>query len=155
MFEEETRKVNHAAVNRLHNSTNPYQGAYKKVLCVCSAGILRSPTAAWILSQPPYNFNTRAVGVSADYALIPVCVVTLNWCDEIVVMEDNHKDRIIHEFKDKVLGFDKKPIIVLDIEDRYPYRDPKLVRMITARYNAQTGFREYEEITSMEEVVDE
>ena len=57
--------------NRLHNATNPYQGSYKKVLCVCSAGMLRAPTAAVVLSRPPYDFNTRAVGTDLGTALIP------------------------------------------------------------------------------------
>ncbi len=56
--------------NRLHNMRNPHQGSNKKVLCVCSAGLLRSPTLAWILSNEPFNFNTRAVGTSSEYALI-------------------------------------------------------------------------------------
>ena len=49
-------------MNRLGNSKNPYQGDFKKVLCVCSAGLLRSPTAAWVLSNAPFNFNTREIG---------------------------------------------------------------------------------------------
>lgn len=28
--------------NAMGNAANPYQGNYKKVLCVCSAGLLRS-----------------------------------------------------------------------------------------------------------------
>ncbi len=35
--------------NRWGNIDNPYQGSAKKVLCVCSAGMLRSPTAANVL----------------------------------------------------------------------------------------------------------
>ena len=55
--------------NKLANTRNPYQGTSKRVLCVCSAGLLRSPTIAWILSNPPFNFNTRAAGVSLEYVL--------------------------------------------------------------------------------------
>jgi len=58
--------------NRIHNSSNPYQGKFKRVLCVCSAGLLRSPTTAFVLSQEPYNYNTRAAGIVDDYALVPV-----------------------------------------------------------------------------------
>ena len=56
-------------MNRLANSSNRYQGEYKRVLCVCSAGLLRSPTAALVLSQEPYNFNTRAAGLDEAFAL--------------------------------------------------------------------------------------
>ena len=51
---------------------NAYQGKHKKVLTVCSAGCLRSPTAAHILSSDPWNFNTRAAGISLEYAIVPV-----------------------------------------------------------------------------------
>lgn len=34
---------------------NSYQGDYRKVLCVCAGGRLRSPTAAVVLSQAPYQ----------------------------------------------------------------------------------------------------
>lgn len=132
--------MSEASVNRLHNSTNPYQGSYKKVLCVCSAGLLRSPTAAWLLSQPPYNFNTRAVGVSVEYALIPICVVTMNWCDEIVVMDENQRDRVVDMFHDKVLHFKNKKFVVLDVEDRYPYRSPELLALIKKRYDERSGW---------------
>ncbi len=44
-------------------SQNPYQGKYKRVLCVCSAGVLRSATTAVVLSKEPFNFNTRSAGL--------------------------------------------------------------------------------------------
>lgn len=47
---------------------NPYQGKDKKVLFVCSAGILRSATAARIYGR---KYNTRCAGTGLDYALIP------------------------------------------------------------------------------------
>ena len=47
--------------NRLGNSRNIYQGKDKRVLCVCSAGLLRSPTAANVLHKE-FGYNTRACG---------------------------------------------------------------------------------------------
>ena len=61
-----------STMNRLANTHNPYQGDFKKVLCVCSAGLLRSPSTAFVLSQDPFNFNTIAAGINEDYALIVV-----------------------------------------------------------------------------------
>lgn len=75
-------------MNRKWNSHNEYQGKHKRVLCVCSAGLLRSPTAAWVLSNPPYNFNTRAAGIDVGHALIPVDDVLIEWADEIVCMDE-------------------------------------------------------------------
>ena len=117
-------------MNRLANCMNEYQGRTRRVLCVCSAGLLRSPTAAVVLSQEPYNFNTRAAGLNLEYALIPVDEVLIKWADEIVVMEK------------KMLGrFEKclKPVIVLDIEDCFAYRDPQLVQLIKEKYDSYKG----------------
>lgn len=113
-------------MNRLANCKNPYQGPYKKVLCVCSAGLLRSPTAAVVLSQEPFNHNTRAVGLSEDYALIPIDNVLLEWADEIVCMELKQV-----EFLSKTT---KKPVRCLEIPDLFAYRDPTLMRMIAENY---------------------
>ena len=66
-----------STMNRMSTVHNRYQGDYKRVLCVCSAGLLRSPTAALVLAQDPYNYNTRAVGVTQDFALVPVDRVLL------------------------------------------------------------------------------
>ena len=115
-------------MNRKGNSTNPYQGKTKKVLCVCSAGLLRSPTAAVVLSQEPFNYNTRAVGMNKEFALIPVDSVLVDWADEIVVMEDWMAELLLREYS-------KLSIISLDIADSFTYRDPKLIKLITERYN--------------------
>src|SRR3954468_475093 len=104
-----------SALNRLANITNKYQGSTKKVLCVCSAGLLRSPTAAVVLSSDPYNFNTRCCGVGIDYALIPYDDALHAWADEIVTMEAKHSMGMPAD----------KPIINLDIPDLYAYRDPE------------------------------
>jgi len=102
-------------MNRLGNVKNPYQGDFQKVLCVCSAGLLRSPTLAWVLSNPPYNFNTRACGVTKEFALIPYDEILEEWADVIVFAD--------HE----VIVNTHKPRVVLQIPDVYGYRDPKLV----------------------------
>lgn len=119
--------------NRLHNSTNPYQGTVRKVLCLCSAGLLRSPTAAVVLSQEPYNFNTRAAGVSKDFALVPVDEVLVHWADEIVCVEKSVYNALM-----KIHGDDINPgtiIKVLNLPDNFMYRDPELVTLIKEQYN--------------------
>lgn len=120
-------------MNRLGFVKNPYQGKYKKVLCVCSAGLLRSPTAAVVLSQPPYNFNTRAAGIETEFALIPVDQVLIAWADEIVCMNASNALRLREKFGKQVEG---KKVITLNIPDNFEYRDPELVRLIEERYNA-------------------
>lgn len=117
--------------NRKHNSTNPHQGSFKKVLCLCSAGLLRSPTAAVVLSQEPFNYNTRAAGMESAFALVPVDEVLLHWADEIVVM--TYEQFIAINYELRTLGV-TKTVKCLNIPDNYAYRDPELMRMIAERY---------------------
>lgn len=108
--------------NRIHNARNPYQGNFRKVLCVCSAGLLRSPTIAWILSNPPYNFNTRAVGVDESFALIPLDEVLLSWADDVVFV---HKSA---ELSARA-KFDIDKFITLALPDNYEYRAEGLIEV--------------------------
>lgn len=117
-------------MNRLGNCSNPYQGTAKKVLCICSAGLLRSPTTAEVLSRAPFNYNTRAVGLEREFALIPVDPVLLAWADEIVCMTENQVPKL-----KAMMNMAKTPIICLNINDSYPYRDPELKRLIVKKYN--------------------
>ena len=114
--------------NRLHNTRNPNQGLAKKVLCVCSAGLLRSPTLAWILSNDPFNFNTRAVGTSDNYALIVLDEVQLQWADAVVFVDDSNYITACYEHKELI---DNMEHYVLQIPDVYQFRHPKLVEIAT------------------------
>ena len=114
--------------NRLHNTRNPNQGSAKKVLCVCSAGLLRSPTLAWILSNDPFNFNTRAVGTSDNYALIVLDEVQLQWADAVVFVDDSNYITACYEHKELI---DNMEHYVLQIPDVYQFRHPKLVEIAT------------------------
>lgn len=116
--------------NRLWNCSNPNQGEAKKVLCVCSAGLLRSPTTAWVLSNPPFNFNTRAVGCDTEHALVPIDEVLITWADEVICMDDQQKDRVL-EILNKTDDIYEYEIKVLNIPDRYKFRDKNLIKLIT------------------------
>ena len=128
--------TSHALMNRLGNVHNPYQGEFKKVLCVCSAGLLRSPTAALVLSQEPFNCNTRAAGVESNFALVPVDQVLLTWAEEIVCMEREHADDISVLLKKYKLD---RRVVCLDIPDRFEYRDEKLRWLIKEKYQLKLG----------------
>lgn len=126
------------SMNRLGNCENIFQqiDQYKRVLCVCSAGLLRSPTTAVVLSQEPYNFNTRAAGLTKEFALIPVDHVLLSWADEIVCMDELQQNVIISKLNE--LGM-KKNVVNLQIPDNFEYRNPKLVELIKTSYNEYWG----------------
>lgn len=114
----------------MHNSKNPYQGDAKKVLCVCSAGLLRSPTAAIVLNKA-FGFNTRSCGYDVDHALIPFDAVLVYWADEIVVMEN----KMAIAIKDK---YPDKKVICLNIRDDFSYMDKSLQKQIKENYKKES-----------------
>ncbi len=118
-------------INRMFNCKNPYQGDYKRVLCVCSAGLLRSPTTAFVLANKPFNYNTRAAGLIDDYALIPVDNVLLDWADEVVCMTKEQEQ----DLKTRT----DKPVINLNIPDNFAYRDKRLMELVKTNYIKATS----------------
>ena len=110
--------------NAMWNCKNPYQGDDIKVLCLCSAGLLRSPTIAKVLSE--FNgFNPRSAGVN-DYALIPVDEVLIHWADIVICADIEHKRKLE---ADKLLPKNTE-VYVLDIPDNFAYNDPELRKII-------------------------
>jgi predicted protein tyrosine phosphatase len=104
---------------------NPYQGTDKKVLFVCSAGILRSATGARIYAK---KYNTRCAG-SEVYALIPLLPDLVIWADEIVfVNKENFESAKEH------IDFEGKDVKVLDIPDQYRHMDPRLIAAFEEQY---------------------
>lgn len=126
--------------NQLGVVLNPYQGKHKKVLTVCSAGCLRSPTAAHILSSEPFNFNTRCAGISEEYAIVPVTEALIIWADVILCMDldqvkhiNDIQNNVLRDF-DSMYEYEFKQVINLEIEDDYAYRDPELVKIMTDKF---------------------
>lgn len=111
--------------NRFWNCTNPYQGDAKKVLCVCSAGLLRSPTAAKILWKE-YGYNTRSCGLDIGHALIPIDDVLIAWADEIVCMTFEQEERLLK------MGCTN--VKCLNIPDNFRYMDAELCELIIQKY---------------------
>lgn len=113
--------------------SNMHQGDYKRVLCVCSAGLLRSPTIAHTLSATPYDYNTRIAG-TAGFALTPVTDDLLHWADEIVCADTEHAIYI----RNRLMDLNKDTLIInLGIPDIYDYRNPELVALIKQRYDSK------------------
>jgi predicted protein tyrosine phosphatase len=128
-------------MNALHNVTNPYQGKDKRVLCLCSAGILRSPSCAVVLNSK-YGYNTRAAGVT-DYALIPVSTALLEWADEIICVEQEVYSQLMYDIQQLVnqgLWVEEDVVeikcktITLDIPDIYERMNTTLQRIIIEQY---------------------
>jgi len=142
MFLMIKKDLNYVGVNMIKRNQlgvlfNAYQGKHKKVLTVCSAGCLRSPTAAHILSSPPWSFNTRCAGTSDEYAIVPVTEALIVWADVILVMDEIQQLRINtmqNKLAEEYEAFDYKQVINLDIPDDFDYRNPKLVEIMTEKF---------------------
>lgn len=109
--------------------SNPYQGTDKRLLFVCSAGLLRSATGANLYAKKGYN--TRGCG-SETYALIPLSMNLIKWADHIFFVNPEN-------FESAKWTFDEYPAYleeltrkskVLNIPDNYAYNDPQLIKFL-------------------------
>lgn len=121
-----------ATRNQLANVSNPYQGNKPKLLFVCSAGLLRSPTAANKIHKE-FGYNTRACGSSKDFALIPISEALIQWADEIVFVNQDNLDDLDKEEKDLISCLDKT-ISVLAIPDEHDWGNPDLEDIILKQF---------------------
>lgn len=125
--------------NALANAGNRYQTDAQRVLTVCSAGMLRSPSLANHL-HTKYGYNTRACG-SYDYALVPMSEVLVEWADTIifvnpenfnlVVNNDAFQECAVNLFDDNGRPKSFFPnIIVANIPDNFSWMHPELVEYL-------------------------
>lgn len=134
--------------NRLANASNRFQTNAKRVLALCSAGLLRSPTTANVL-HAKYGYNTRAAGVSEDYAMIPVDPVMLYWADEIVCVEQSVANKLhqyIADHCDDAASIIPK-IVVLAIPDMYSWNEAPLRAAIEQQYDEYLATKSLSEAT--------
>ena len=116
--------------NQLHNIHNQFQGNTKKVLTVCSAGLLRSATLQNFLIRE-YGYNVRNCGTEESYALIPISEALVLWADEIVFVNKNNYLPVRKELE--MLDVLEK-CVILDIPDNYGFNDPKLIEICKEQY---------------------
>lgn len=116
--------------NQLYNVSNASQGETKKVLTVCSAGLLRFATLQNMLIKE-YGYNVRNCGTVESYALIPISEALVKWADEIVFVNEENYNHVKHELD--ALGISHK-CYVLDIPDMYSFNDPELIRICKEQY---------------------
>lgn len=101
---------------------NPYQGKDKRLLFVCSAGLLRSATAANLFAKKGYN--TRSCG-SHPYALIPFSENLRYWADKIIFVNLENKVVVADKF-----DLSNKNVQVLNIPDDFEYNNPELIKLL-------------------------
>lgn len=110
--------------------SNSAQGMFTRVLFVCSAGMLRSATAATIANE--LGMNARACG-SAPYALIPISANLIHWAEAIyfVNRENYLETKIKFAGQQECLELIEDKYSVWNIEDCFEYNDPPLRAQIT------------------------
>jgi predicted protein tyrosine phosphatase len=111
---------------------NPYQSNDKKVVFVCSMGILRSATAARLYAN---RYNTRAAGTWAD-SLIPLTSLLIEWADEIVFVNQHNFDQACERFPKEMAA--ANVVHVLNIPDNYEHMHPKLIEAFEEQYEPVT-----------------
>lgn len=119
-----------ATKNQLYNVGNEFQGSTKKVLTVCSAGLLRSATLQNFLIRK-YGYNVRNCGTVESYALIPISEALVSWADEIVFVNEENFNMVKHDLE--VMHALNK-CYVLDIPDIYSFNDPDLIAICEKQY---------------------
>ena len=100
----------------------------QRVLFICSANRLRSPTAEQVFSQYP-NLEVASAGLSHD-AVDPLTPEHLEGVDMIFVMEKAHKTKLSQRFRRHLGG---ARVICLDIPDDYRFMQPELIALLEAR----------------------
>ena len=121
--------------DRLMNCSNPYQGDYPRVLTICSAGLLRSATIAFVLTREPYDCNTRNCGTDTSCALIRLDAVLYAWADFIIYANETNK--VVGE---EIFGKNsEKKVYCFDLPDKYAYRDIELVKIVKEKI-VSSGF---------------
>jgi predicted protein tyrosine phosphatase len=96
-----------------------------KVLFICGANKLRSPTAEHVFSVRE-GIEVSSAGLRND-ATNPVTPELLEWAETIFVMEQSHRRKLSDRFQRHLGG---KRIICLEIPDEYDYMEPRLVEIL-------------------------
>jgi predicted protein tyrosine phosphatase len=95
------------------------------ILFVCGRNQWRSPTAERIYRNDP-RIEVRSAGVGKNSRHV-ISAGDLSWADLVMVMEHEHKSRIVESFRDHP----RLPrFVCLNIPDDYGLMDEELIRML-------------------------
>ena len=107
----------------------------QRILFVCTANVDRSRTAEDLYKRDP-RYEVVSAGV-ANFATKPITRDLLLWADRVFVMCERH-DKHQTQIKMRFPEIDR-PLVVLDIEDRWPRGHPELVRRLLRRLGPHLG----------------
>ena len=109
--------------------------ARERILFVCTANVDRSRTAEDLYREDP-RYEVRSAG-TAPFATRPLSRELLVWADRVFVMcekEDKHRTLIKVRFPDS-----DRPVVDLDVEDRWPRGHPELIRRVLKSLKPHLG----------------
>jgi predicted protein tyrosine phosphatase len=109
--------------------------ARQRILFLCTANVDRSPTAEDLYRSDP-RYEVRSAGL-APFARRPVTQDDLLWADRVFVMCER-EDRHLTALKARFPAFDR-PVVDLDVEDRWHRGDPELVRRLQRSLRQHLG----------------
>ncbi|HEY7511546.1 MAG TPA: phosphotyrosine protein phosphatase [Vicinamibacteria bacterium] len=107
----------------------------ERILFVCTANVDRSRTAEDLYRDDP-RYEVLSAGVAA-FATRPITRDLLLWADRVFVMCERH-DRHQTLIKMRFPEIDR-PVVDLDIEDRWPRGHPELVKRLRRRLESHLG----------------
>jgi predicted protein tyrosine phosphatase len=114
---------------------NICQTRAKRLLFVCSVGMLRSPTCQ--VAATHLGFNARACGSSVNIALVPLSVNLINWAHHIIFMNQENFSEALDTFTTVDYHTDIiEKGVVWNIEDKYNWGDPELFNIVTEKLKA-------------------
>ena len=96
-----------------------------KLLFICSANVLRSPTAEAVFSAYP-GIEAQSAGTNHD-AETPISGDQIEWADLIFVMETIHRKKLQQRFCTLLR---RRKVVVLAIPDQFAYMDPQLIKIL-------------------------
>ena len=99
-----------------------------KVLFVCTANRLRSPTAEAVFADQP-GLEVRSAGIDG-LAVRPLTAELVAWADRLIVMEKSHREAIRKRYR-TALG--SRRVIVIGIPDEFEYMQEELVALLKER----------------------
>jgi protein-tyrosine phosphatase len=105
------------------------------ILFVCTANIDRSRTAEDLYRDDP-RYDVRSAG-TAPFAKTPLTRELMEWSQRVFVMcerEDRHHTQIKMRFPAT-----DRPVVDLDVEDRWPRGHPELVRRVLRALRPHLG----------------
>ena len=100
----------------------------QRLLFICSANKLRSPTAEQVFSEYP-DIEATSAGLNHD-AADPLTAEHLEDIDIVFVMERTHRTKLSKTFRPHLKS---ARVICLNIPDEFEYMQPELITLLKAR----------------------